>query len=517
MEAIGLGTPVARTPPGSGRRYSTPLSPNESVLLSATGVERGGGGRAERRLRRESGGELVRESVWRGRREKGSRESEVAESASFIDLSDEERSDHDRSDHNDLRAREPGHAQNRPQRRSFSPSSSLSPSLNDLSPRDPQDDDRRRNREKLAKLHRFLGSRVPADLVLGPSDSEPALPLPMPTALATKERRHLRRRSSSAAELKSSWYDDVDRVKEDLDEREKAIIVRRAIKMEKMFGTQPPQTLYHTRHSPVPPTSPMTFAPMGTAERHERQTPSPGGTVSPSSPTSMRNMNQTAYINKGRSGKGRRQSSRSSHSESTQNLLLDHDGSSGSPHSPIQFSPGNRASSIYMHYRHSLNSLNDIIDRDDKESLAELHQYLTNSELRDVEARTPTGRFEDTKAIRSQRRRSLPTRSSTLSLASQFTLGPPPDSEMVMFQARRRRAAKLTNFFGVDYRDLIGDILDSIENGVEEEGHKGSLQPEEVRVRLLLLCLFPQLTCLTRSQDLLQKLRNLKTKRSAAL
>ena len=65
---------------------------------------------------------------------------------------------------------------------------------------------------------------------------------------------------------------------------------------------------------------------------------------------------------------------------------------------------------------------------------------------------------------------------------------------MKTFQTRRRRAAKLTNFFGVDYRMLVGDILESIEEDVEQESRRGALQPHE-------------------AQDLLQKLRKLKTKR----
>lgn len=85
---------------------------------------------------------------------------------------------------------------------------------------------------------------------------------------------------------------------------------------------------------------------------------------------------------------------------------------------------------------------------------------------------------DDAKTIR---RRSLPSRSSTVSLASQFTLGSPfPDR--TSFQARRRQAAKLTHFFGVEYRDLIGDILESIEHYVEEESHRGGLQPHEIQV-----------------------------------
>jgi len=57
---------------------------------------------------------------------------------------------------------------------------------------------------------------------------------------------------------------------------------------------------------------------------------------------------------------------------------------------------------------------------------------------------------------------------------------------MTSFQARRRQAAKLTHFFGVDYRVLIGDILESIEHYVEEESHRGSLRPEEIQVCRLL-------------------------------
>ena len=88
---------------------------------------------------------------------------------------------------------------------------------------------------------------------------------------------------------------------------------------------------------------------------------------------------------------------------------------------------------------------------------------------------------DDAKTIRSERRRSLPNRSSTVSLASQFNLGS-PSPDRTSFQARRRQAAKLTHFFGVDYRDLIGDILESIEHCVEEESHRGTLHPDEIRV-----------------------------------
>ena len=47
---------------------------------------------------------------------------------------------------------------------------------------------------------------------------------------------------------------------------------------------------------------------------------------------------------------------------------------------------------------------------------------------------------------------------------------------------RRRKAAKLTQFFGVDYRELINDVLQSIENGVENEHESGTLRAEEAEV-----------------------------------
>ena len=129
----------------------------------------------------------------------------------------------------------------------FSPSTA---SLADsLSSEQQAEDERRRKREKLAKLHRFLGSRVPPHLVLGPLDEGNPLPPPAPSPFARdrtldhdtdedggdiRKAKMRRRRSSSAAEFSRTWSDDIDRLKEELNEREKAINVRRAVKMEKV-------------------------------------------------------------------------------------------------------------------------------------------------------------------------------------------------------------------------------------------------------------------------------------------
>jgi len=52
------------------------------------------------------------------------------------------------------------------------------------------------------------------------------------------------------------------------------------------------------------------------------------------------------------------------------------------------------------------------------------------------------------------------------------------------FQARRRRATKLIQFFGVDYRELIKDVLESIEGGLEHERKRGTLNPDEAEVNM---------------------------------
>lgn len=71
-----------------------------------------------------------------------------------------------------------------------------------------------------------------------------------------------------------------------------------------------------------------------------------------------------------------------------------------------------------------------------------------------------------------------------MSIASEFSISSVVTAkpDLTDFQLRRRRAAKLIQFFGVDYRDLIKDVLESIEKGLEDEGKRGTLQPTEVEV-----------------------------------
>ena len=87
------------------------------------------------------------------------------------------------------------------------------------------------------------------------------------------------------------------------------------------------------------------------------------------------------------------------------------------------------------------------------------------------------------------RRRSHPSRMSMISMSSissgssLFTLTPEP----MGFQARRKRAAKLTNFFGASYRDLFGEVLEKLETGFLEEAKEGGMSRDEIAVRAKLI------------------------------
>jgi len=150
---------------------------------------------------------------------------------------------------------------------------------------------------------------------------------------------------------------------------------------------------------------------------------------------------------------------------------------------PSRSSGSSALASVYSHYQHSITTLSDIIDRDDRRSLVELHKYLQGEEPESpinevellVDPHSPT-------SLRSDRRLSLP--SSVMSVTTGDTslanIGVKPEAND--FQLRRRRAAKLAQFFGVDYKSVMQEVLESIEKGVEEERQSGTLQPEEAEV-----------------------------------
>ena len=171
---------------------------------------------------------------------------------------------------------------------------------------------------------------------------------------------------------------------------------------------------------------------------------------------------------------------------------------------------------IYNSFRESLNSLSEIVDKvslwawyednnlaahlvfslqDDKASLKFIHDILHADDDNDdrVTWKTDDDDYDSGEpeipstsapvaTSCNERRRSLPLCSSIASLCSEYSVTTPPP-EISTFEQKRRRAAKLTNFFGVSHRDIMDDILDSIESGVAEEGGRGTLNQAQVDVR----------------------------------
>ena len=199
------------------RRSTDPVGGIHSHLMSSTSMD--ALSISERSLAGEGEGAGAGEG--KTARDKSAGATDVMDSPSFIDLSDDD-------DSQSIRILS-----------SYSlpsfPSSRPSDSQGIMRHAHPPEENRRRRREKIAKLHWFLGSRVPTSLVLGLSDADDVLPALDHTANNPRTSQPGRRRSSSVAEFKTNWFDPDDRVKEELDEREKAINVRRAVKMEKVI------------------------------------------------------------------------------------------------------------------------------------------------------------------------------------------------------------------------------------------------------------------------------------------
>lgn len=420
----------------SGRRYSTPYTPRSFTFYL------------------DDSSELPATRDHHGSHRHWDPQHQYSSPTSFIDLSDEDNS-HDASDAISIEM--PNTANGR---RIFHHSSSTPSVVETFTPEEQAEAERRRKRDKLAKLHRFLGSRVPTDLVVG-HIAGPSLP-PSSMTVDGRDMWLYRRRSGSSAP-------SFEPVKTELDEEEKALNVRRAQKMEKLFGIPPPQTLYHTRQAPATVVRSQPASPVASL-----MTP----TYTPANVPgfSRRNPNQSAYT------KGKKVH-RPGTSDSTTFLLPLKTCSSPEPIQTSGYQDTLAQSSVYMNYQHSIASLTDIIDRDDRASLAELHRFLHGDVVDSPTEEQPlleSHRMSGSShSFKSERRLSLPTRTSMASLITTEIPMPSPRGSSD-FQLRRRRAAKLTHFFGVDYRELIHDILESIEKGVEEERKRGTLRPEEV-------------------------------------
>jgi hypothetical protein len=116
----------------------------------------------------------------------------------------------------------------------------------------------------------------------------------------------------------------------------------------------------------------------------------------------------------------------------------------------------------YQSYRASFNSLAYFVSNADRDSLEGLYNIVT-AQAEGGAAEDAAEDEDDVEQTRNQ------------------------------FAARRKRAAKLSKFFGVSYRDLFGAVLEILESDVKEDKEEGSLSAAE-------------------TQDLLMKLRKLKAK-----
>jgi len=254
--------------------------------------------------------------------------------------------------------------------------------------------------------------------------------------------------------------------------QEKALNVRRAAKMEKVFGVAPPQTLYHTRksNSPIPGQVPVLSVDIDTSPA-----------LVPLDPFSF-------FTMQGFGNMGKLKLRRSTTSDSSRALI-----SRSEPRNSIE---------IYNSYHDSLNSLIEIVHNDDTASLKVIHDILHADDDDDdgVERSVDDDYYDSsepdipspTTTTCDDRRRSLPLCPSINSMHSEYSITSPPP-EISTFELKRRRAAKLTNFFGVSHRDIMDDILDSIESGVAEERGRGALNQAQ-------------------ADDLLRKVWNLKTR-----
>ncbi|KIM33048.1 hypothetical protein M408DRAFT_191257 [Serendipita vermifera MAFF 305830] len=140
--------------------------------------------------------------------------------------------------------------------------------------------ERQRKRERLAKIHRYLGSKVPPELVLGYSSStnlSSSSPLRVEVEVVVqKDEQEVkkRRRSSSAVLYQQTHKIDLPRNKEaesrnkdTLTDAEKLKLIKRTQKIEQIFGESPsrprslsiprPSSAQGLMHQPPAPTNPL--------------------------------------------------------------------------------------------------------------------------------------------------------------------------------------------------------------------------------------------------------------------
>ncbi|KAG8784289.1 hypothetical protein FRC15_003534 [Serendipita sp. 397] len=402
------------------------------------------------------------------------------------------------------------------------------------SKRDEWELERQRKRQQLAKIHRYLGSKVPAELVVGFSSSTER-PIQSTNVTPNLQEEKKRRRSSSAA-MYPSWdhpstRPSFNRIPSDgLSSAERMQKMKSAAKIEQIFGEPPPRRLSLSLTRPSERTRDDMFLPQPHSGLHQDPEtsskgykaqspfvkrdgrPSTGGSSSRPSTT----QSNTGLISSYNKDMEREKRNRKNVIEVEETQVIEITTSPypigtalGSPwedlydevidisplptsvhgsKAPVQ--PGVPTSRQFLDYRNSLNTLHRILDQDDRQSLNELHAVLDSEEEEEGHVNLDHSSLPHGNSDR--HRRSPPTEREhktlqpRISLASintvatdstYGTLTPKP----MDFQARRKRAAKLTHFFGATYRDLFGEVLDRIERGMLEEAAMGAMSEEEVK------------------------------------
>lgn len=215
----------------NGRRHSTPLSPKTVSTMWGSNEDDSILDLHDQQSLRSDRAVRLRLS----RQMKASSIPPAPSPISFIDLSDDDSAVETPKNVTDKRRQAPSSRES---------TIDDTASLSTLTSTEVHEEEQKRKREKLVKLHRFLGSRVPTDLALGLDLGQSPSSLP-PTSPGIEEEdtrkkfRMRRRRSSSFAEFTKPLTAREDRMKSELNIHEKALNVRRAAKMEKV-GTPLP-------------------------------------------------------------------------------------------------------------------------------------------------------------------------------------------------------------------------------------------------------------------------------------
>ncbi|EJU00063.1 hypothetical protein DACRYDRAFT_23582 [Dacryopinax primogenitus] len=397
---------------------------------------------------------------------------------------------------------------------------------------DPTEKEKRRRRQTLQKIHRYLGVVVPADLV-APSSSGLGAPLPLPAEppvagpiwpYEDKKQttwKTLFTRSSGPPKLDESvWKPSavgvgvgtrrVDARRQEPQAQaspdEHARNVKRAAKMEQLFGSPPPPALYLSRPAGTPfsptadsPVSPNTPLVLGTRRRAKSQDsparPRFDGIIVTTEeeieieilePGPMSQSYGAVGLGIGQKQKQKRERIKSDGD------AVDHAGDCHEVSEMGELSADDVQGESFKSYRRSLASLDYLTQAGNRNSLATLLQFVSQSDNLDGNDPLPTPPRSSSLTPSSHVLSStvpadimIPRPSAqdpeTASLVS-FAMSTHDPTEIAPAPPAWKRAAKLRKFFGVTYRELFDQLLEKIETGAREDLERGLLSKEEFEI-----------------------------------